>query len=287
VTPAAQLASLLLETLHVEGKPDLWALCRHLGLRVREVDSTGFEGALVRSREAQKGIIALKRTIREASRKRFTIAHEMGHFLIPHHRLLGNVCEALSLERFDKALETPELEANEFAAELLLPSRVVRSRFNPKDPTLAGIRAVAREFDTSLTATAYRYLDLNDLRCVMVWSEAHRLVWYRRSETFPFYLPTSDLPARQSVAGRLFAGEAVVQGLHKVSPELWLDARDAARVQLLLEDGLFFPNYNAVLSMLWIAEMEAAVAESDQDDLLPELDPEEFTLRRKRWPSRR
>jgi hypothetical protein len=284
VTPSAHIASLLLDTLHVEGKPDLWALCRHLGLRVREVDSTGFEGALVRSRGAQKGIIALKRTIREASRKRFTIAHEIGHFVIPHHRLLGNVCESLS--RFDKGLAAPELEANEFAAELLLPSRLVRSRFDPKEPTLAGIRAVAREFDTSLTATAYRYLELSDLRCVMVWSEAHRVVWYRRSESFPFYLPASDLPARESLAGRLLAGEAVPGGLHKVSPELWLDTRDAARVHLLLEDALFFPNYNAVLSMLWIAEMEAGGADSDRDDLLPELDPEEFTLRRKRWPSR-
>jgi len=47
------------------------------------------------------------------------------------------------------------------------------------------------------------------------------------------------------------------------------------------------PNHNAVLSMLWIAEREAGGAECDQEDLLPELDPEEFTLRRKRWPSRR
>jgi len=39
--------------------------------------------------------------------------------------------------------------------------------------------------------------------------------------------------------------------------------------------------------MLWIAEREAGGAECDQEDLLPELDPEEFTLRRKRWPSRR
>jgi hypothetical protein len=33
--------------------------------------------------------------------------------------------------------------------------------------------------------------------------------------------------------------------------------------------------------------MEAGGVDSDRDDLLPELDPEEFTLRRKRWPSRR
>jgi len=287
VTPATQRASLLLEAFKMEAKQDLRALCRQLGLRVREVDSTGFEGALVRSREAQKGIIAVKRAVRETSRKRFTIAHEIGHFVIPHHRLLANVCESQTVERFDKGLDRPELEANEFAAELLLPNRVVRSRFNFREPSLADIRAVAREFETSLTATTYRYLDLTDLRCAMVWSEAPRVVWYHRSDAFPFYVPLPDLPARQSVAGRLFAGEAVTEGLHQVSPELWLDVRDAERVRLLLEDALFLPYYNAVLSLLWIAEMETGRAESDQDELLPELDPEEFTLGRKHWPTRR
>lgn len=287
MTPPARFASLLLEAFKMEGKPDLPLLCRELGLRITEVDSTGFEGALVRSRAAQKGIIAVKRTTREASRKRFTIAHEIGHFVIPHHRLLGNVCDSPSLERFDKGLKPPEREANQFAAELLLPTKAVHSRFNLREPSLADISGVAREFETSLSATTYRYLDFTDLRCAMVWSGADRVFWYHRSDAFPFCLPLSDLPARHSAAGRLLAGEAVTERPHKVPPELWLDVRDAGRVNLLLEDAVFLPNYNAVLSLIWIAEMETHGGERDDDELLPELDPQEFTLDRKRWPTRR
>ena len=286
MTLAAELASLLLGTFNIQGKPDLATLCRRLGLRVKEVDSTGFEGALVRSKSAQKGIIAVKRAVRETSRKRFTIAHEVGHFVIPHHRLLGNVCGPQTVDRFDTELVKPELEANEFAAELLLPSKVVRSRFNLKEPSLADIRAVAREFETSLTATTYRYVDLTDLRCAMVWSQRGKAIWYRRSDAFPFHLRLSDLPVRHSIAGRLFAGEAVTEGPRKVSPELWLAVRDAERVNLLVEDSLLLPNYNAVLSLVWIAEMDAGGASSEDDELLSELDPQEFTLKRKRWLSR-
>lgn len=284
--PAAQLASFVLDAFKVESKPDLALLCREFGLRVKEVDSTGFDGALVCSVGSQKGIIALRRSIREASRKRFTVAHEIGHFVIPYHRRLKNVCESMVVERFGKELGQPEIEANEFAAELLLPNRVVRSRFNLKEPNLVGIGEVAHEFETSLTATTYRYLDLTDLPCAMVWSEANKALWYHTSDAFPFYLPYSELPMSGSIAGRLFARVSVESGPHTVPAELWLDGRDAESVQIMVEDSVRLPSYNAVLSFLWIVKMDAIVAKSrgSDDELLPELDPQDFTLRRKRWP---
>ena len=75
MTPAAQLGALLYERLNLAGPPNLEDVCRALGLRIKEVDATGFDGALVCSKTAQKGIIALRRNIREPGRKRFTLAH--------------------------------------------------------------------------------------------------------------------------------------------------------------------------------------------------------------------
>ena len=162
MTPAAQLANLLLEHLKIAGKPNLDEVCRGLGLRVREKDLLGFEGTLVRSRTAQKGIIGVKRSIREASRKRFTVAHEIGHFVIPYHKHLEPTCGQAVIDRFNRDLPKPELEANEFATELLLPSKIVRNHFDLQKPSVANISAVATEFETSLTATTWRYLDLTD-----------------------------------------------------------------------------------------------------------------------------
>jgi len=234
---------------------------------------------------SQKGIIAVRRSIREDSRKVFTVAHEIAHFVIPYHRRVGNVCESRGVEGFGRDFPLFELEANEFAAELLLPSKVVRNRFKLKDPLLDDIATVAREFGTSLTATTYRYLDLTEVPCAMVWSEAGSAVWYNRSETFPFYIPKHAVPAGDSIAGRLFSAKPVATGPRGVPADLWLDLRDAEHVNLLTEDSLYFSNYNAVLSLLQIVRMDSAMTNAEQDDqTLAELDPEQFTLRRRRWP---
>lgn len=283
--PAALLASTLLNTIRVQGKTDLPSLCSQLGLRVKEVDSTGFDGALVCSQGSQKGIIGVRRSIKEPSRKRFTVAHEIGHFVIPYHRRLGNVCAPGVIERFGKDFPNAELEANEFAAELLLPSKLVRDRFNLRDPLLTDIEGVAQEFGTSLTATTYRYLDLTDVPCAMVWSKAGKAVWYHRSDTFPFYISMSAAPASESVAGRLFRRKPASAGPQVVSPELWLDLRDAERVRLLSEESKYLPNYDAVLSVLHVVRIDARPSNHGEiEEALSELDPDEFTLRRRKWP---
>ena len=53
-----------------------------------------------------------------------------------------------------------------------MTTAVIRGQFNLKEPSLAAIGTIATAFLTSLSATTYRYLDLTDLPCAMIWSEA-------------------------------------------------------------------------------------------------------------------
>lgn len=55
-------------------------------------------------------------------RRRFTLAHELGHILIPWH--MGSFVDSLDLQSSDDSKEywMLEEEANEFAAELLMPT---------------------------------------------------------------------------------------------------------------------------------------------------------------------
>ena len=71
---------------------------------MREVTSIGFDGTLVRSKSAQKGVIGVRESIWENSRKRFTVAHEIGHFVIPYHRLLKNVCGERIIDSYRSTL---------------------------------------------------------------------------------------------------------------------------------------------------------------------------------------
>lgn len=284
MSPAAQLATFVAQKLSAGPKPDLSDICKKLGLRVKEVPATGFDGALVRSRSAQKGIVAVNARIREQSRKRFTVAHEIGHFVIPHHRLLGNICEQRAIESFSTRLQRPELEANEFAAEFLLPSDVLRRTFKLREFSLAQISAVANDFETSLTATARCFLNLTDLPCALVWSVSGNARWCARSAAFRFFLPLEELPGPTSFAAKLFSRAAVPTDFAAVQPDAWLDRGNAASVETLLEHSIFLPNYDAVLTLLWAYRVQEPAYEEEGEELIEEMNPEDFTLGRKRWP---
>jgi hypothetical protein len=256
VSRAAQLAGLLLERFRISGKPDLEALCCLLGLRVREKAFDRFDGVLIRGEGARKGIIGINSSIQEIARKRFTIAHELGHFMIPYHRQVKTMCETGLMDSFSARLATPELEANEFASELLLPTRTLRQRFDLASPSLSQISQVAREFDASLSAATWRFLALTKQPCAMVWNRGGRALWYRTSDTLPFRLPLHDLPAQASVASRLLAGESVPGGMQEVDPHLWFEAAAAAHIATLFEESTLFPGYNAVFTLLWVARLQ-------------------------------
>src|SRR5579872_4650076 len=98
VKAVEQLAQLLADRLDIQGVPDLRVIADRIGLRIREVEADGFDGSLIRAVDGPKGIIAVNSAIREHTRKRFTIGHEIGHYLIPHHRALKNVCRSDDIE---------------------------------------------------------------------------------------------------------------------------------------------------------------------------------------------
>jgi hypothetical protein len=86
-------------------------------------------------------------------RFRFTIAHELGHWIC--HALEGadptvSYCRPIDLtEAADRSMER---EANVFAAELLMPERAVRTSWEE----LCSAEAVASRFDVSPSAMRWR-----------------------------------------------------------------------------------------------------------------------------------
>ena len=82
-------------------------------------------------------------------RKRFTIAHEIGHHFLGH-TAGGNHCRDN-----EQTLRTPtEIQANEFAAELLMPEDVVEMLVKRKGIT--SIDELAQIFDVSTQAMYWR-----------------------------------------------------------------------------------------------------------------------------------
>src|SRR5205807_9359977 len=69
---------------------------------------------------------ALPIYIPELGRRRFVIAHELGHLLLGHGSDILKLCDEGDLLEWAKGQRPYENEANEFAAELLMPEDLDR-----------------------------------------------------------------------------------------------------------------------------------------------------------------
>jgi hypothetical protein len=137
-------------------------------IHIREERLPGIEGALAMTPDRNRGaIFANARSSRQ--RRRFTIAHELGHFLNPWHQPPSPVAFACTAED----LRTPwrdllrdanrhwqqESEANRFAIELLAPASRVRP-YLKGIPDLERVIDVAANLDISKEAAARPCVEL-------------------------------------------------------------------------------------------------------------------------------
>lgn len=75
-------------------------------------------------------------------RQTFTIAHELGHFLL-HREELGNIPDLLVVYRDGKSDNALEKEANHFAANLLVPDFLLNQYSFTPDEILAKVFGVS------------------------------------------------------------------------------------------------------------------------------------------------
>jgi Zn-dependent peptidase ImmA (M78 family) len=115
-----------------------------LGLHVELAPLADVSGMLI---PAERRVLLNQREREYAGRCRFTLAHELGHWIC---HCLGGQHEPVYCRARDLAQDADrdrEREANVFAAELLMPERAVREGFvdSPSCGELAGRFAVSDE----------------------------------------------------------------------------------------------------------------------------------------------
>ncbi|MDE2482150.1 MAG: ImmA/IrrE family metallo-endopeptidase [bacterium] len=164
-TFAAERAAKELLQAHNCGIPvDVKQLAKDLGCIVVEHDfenDNDVSGLLIR--EADKTIIAVNQANAEV-RKRFTIAHEIGHLVMhPGRPLLVDASVRINARTPTAgfATEREETEANQFAAALLMPTEEVRDRLKAAHGLSdSAIAKMARKFGVSDSAMQFRLVNL-------------------------------------------------------------------------------------------------------------------------------
>jgi Zn-dependent peptidase ImmA (M78 family) len=224
------------------------ALCARLDIvAIEELHTDGFEAALVTDACKATGAILIAKD-RSRQRRRFSIGHELGHFLIPTHmppaegRFLCSSADLRQLETKDQARRARmEGEANRFSALLLMPPPILRAELRRSaSPDLAELVRLAELFDVSKEAMARAYASYHAEAVAIVIAKAGRVMRIYRSATrFPRLEHTiGDHVPVQSIAHEARSAIGTVSSARQCGSDLWLSDYEARTVATMTEQVL-------------------------------------------------
>lgn len=173
------------------------------------------------------------------------------------------------------------------ASELLLPIAEVQPIVQARLASIETAEFLGSKYRTSLTAALLKSSDVANERCCVVVSRDEIIEWAKPNELFKHFIGRRERLNDASLAPKLMAGgiEERVSGL--VPAEVWLDESNLRPGAMIYEDSVFQAHYNSVLTLLTINEPLTDIGVDDEESLLDELDPDEFSLHRRRWPGRK
>jgi len=277
---ASQRAEEIIKTLRIRepSEIELKDIAMARGVLVRERFLKGSEARLVR--RDRSGIITVDKSIPEEGRKRFAVAHDLGHFEL-HRESQLLFCTEQDMVVWNEN-KPQEIEANEFAANMLMPESLFKVHLRKEKPNLDMIKFLADEFRTTLTATAVRYAQLSPEPCAAVISRDGIIQWYRKSGHFRHHVKVGSKLSPNSYAFDYFDGLDVPTQPMKVPAYAWLVGNVDGEAEIM-EHSLVFTRYNVVLSLLWIYEDVRPSWQRDEGEKEPVDLTDSFTPEGRRW----
>jgi len=163
--------------------------------------SKGVEGMLMPRPDGsgQWGII-YNESIRSAGRRNFTLAHELGHYLLHREAHPGGLqCTSRNMADWDNARNGIEAEANTFASYLLMPLDDFRAQIKGRAIDIDVMTELADRYAVSLTAATLKWMTITDKRAMIVVGKEGFIDWAWSSQ--PLLRSGIFYAARQTVIG--------------------------------------------------------------------------------------
>ena len=210
-----------------------------------------------------KAVIKVNSQIQFPERKRFVAAHEVGHLIMHKNMQLPDDTFANFniIAGMEKALKsgTQELEANEFAGELLMPEKLFLKEASGRKFSTLLIKQLAERFRASLTATVFRYLQFDLHPICVVFIDNGIVKYWKKSDDLKVWLgdytrlaPPSDSVAAEYIQkdyGFLYKLEEKAQ---TISKSTWFNLGEYDN-----EDTNFYEyciptkRHKTILSIIW------------------------------------
>lgn len=251
---------------------DPFEIARSLDIEVKPLPSSapGVSGMLLRSGDNFEILYATN--IQSEGFQRFSVAHELGHYLLEGHidHVLPAGHSSHKSESGFTSQDPYEREADHFAAGLLMPRSLFSEAMGRFEDGLAGIEDLSTCCDTSLTATAIRYAQCAEIFTAVVISTGSivdccflsdslkdfgDLDWLERGTP----LPLSSMTRRfnQDI-------ENVLSGSEDATPVNLQDWFGGRRSIEMLEEMVGLGSYGKTLTVL--SPIESSDEDEEDDD---------------------
>ena len=234
---------------------DLEVIAFEAGLEVRDRALVGCEATLLGY--GDKGIVTVTTGV-SPERRRFSIAHEVGHW--EQHRGQSFVCR-VEERALDKAARTKEREADDYASSLMMPTDLFKEaiRSSKGGVAIPMISALATTFKASFPAAAIRYVELSGEPVVLIFNGtgAHKgRRWSSRSKRVPEHLWLSRDLDEDSFASDLLSAPVTTKRVGKMPAEAWFESVDQDRYEVQ-EQSVRFPE--GIYTVLHLTDEELLV----------------------------
>ena len=212
----------------------------------------GAEGALVSNPEnpSEWGIFYNDKARPE--RQRFTVAHELGHFVLHREIQAKFNCDKENVYTGADTLKQIEREADEFASNLLMPGDLLRKRITGKRIDFHLLGELAKEFGVSLEAMCIRLIKFTEQRAVLVHWDYGFMKYQWRSQSAirtRVRLRSTDDP-QEPLPDTLAADEDIVQEWDGIQMPAYHWCSSEPPGITLREMKHSYPGGNRVLSLL-------------------------------------
>lgn len=261
-------AKLLLEdyNMHSLKELDLEKITDGEMLIVEEADLKNHLGRI--SFNSDYGLIKIDSKIKDMGQKRFTLAHEMGHYFNEKFKIQNSKFRDIFYFRENGntllSSEGREGAANTFAAELLMHKPWFSDYIKNRKINFELIKDIAAEFKVSLTAAAIRYAGIGKYPVAVIMSKEGYVSWSFKSDYFPFkWIPKGYKVRRESGAYTSWADNKDnffryndVQTEPDLMPAcVWFaEDRNCREDVYLYEQNVAMPKYNSVFTLVWESE---------------------------------
>jgi uncharacterized protein DUF955 len=248
-------------------------LARQLDItNILDLTTDGFEGGLITDDCRSQGTILVNRAAR-LGRRRFTVGHELGHFLIPTHGPVKGdqfLCSRDDMRRWsakeNDAYARMEVEANKFSALILMPPPKLRQKMGRfRDPNLSQIVDVAAHFDVSKDAAARAYAEYHEELIAVAVIKDGKILRIYRNIRFPKIAISYGSPVPRDSLFHLAATRGTeLSDIGENNAGLWLESEWGKRLPTLYEQ-VFLQQEGFALLMLWVEGSEEDEDEYDDE----------------------